>query len=149
MHLTSPAFVNGGMIPVKHTCDGEDVSPALDVDDLPEGARSLVLVMEDPDAPRGTWDHWIAYDIDPCDHIPEGVRTLGTPGRNSWGNAGYGGPCPPSGTHRYVFRLVALDRRLGLPPGLTKAEVMTAAAPHILDEAVLIGLYGRSSTGRK
>ncbi len=143
MRLTSPAFVNGGSIPVRHTCDGDDISPPLDIDDVPPETESLVLVMDDPDAPRGTWDHWVAYDIEPTSHIPEGVGTLGTPGRNGWGDTGYGGPCPPAGTHRYIFRVLALDRRLGLPPGLTKGEVLAAAQPHVLSEAVLVGLYGR------
>ncbi len=143
MHLSSPAFTNGGTIPVRHTCDGDDVSPPLDIDGTPEATRSLVLVMEDPDAPRGTWDHWVAYDIEPVAHIPEGVPSLGTPGRNSWGRRGYGGPCPPSGTHRYVFRIFALDRTLGLPPDLPKDRILAALDGHVLAEAVLIGLYGR------
>ena len=143
MHLSSPVFVNGGTIPVRYTCDGDDVSPPLDIDDVPEGTRSLVLVMEDPDAPHGTWDHWVAYDIEPLTHVSEGTPSLGTPGRNSWGRQGYGGPCPPSGTHRYVFRILALDRVLGLPPDLEKEQVLKAAEGHILEEAVLVGLYGR------
>ena len=143
MHLSSPVFVNGGTIPVRYTCDGDDVSPPLDIDDVPEGTRSLVLVMEDPDAPHGTWDHWVAYDIEPLTHVSEGTPSLGTPGRNSWGRQGYGGPCPPSGTHRYVFRILALDRVLGLPPDLGKEQVLKAAEGHILEEAVLVGLYGR------
>lgn len=143
MRLTSPAFVNGSTIPPRYTCDGDDVSPALDIEDIPPGTESLMLIVEDPDAPRGTWDHWVAYDIAPISHIPEANPDVGTPGRNSWGRLGYGGPCPPSGTHRYVFRVLALDRTLGLPSGATKAEVLEAAHGHVLAEAVLVGLYGR------
>ncbi len=109
MRLTTTAFEHDGDIPSRHTCDGADTSPALLIDDLPPGTVSLALVLDDPDAPAGTWDHWLAYDIEPVSAIPEGVASLGTPGTNSWGRTGYGGPCPPSGRHRYVFTLYALD----------------------------------------
>ena len=143
MRLTSTAFQPDGGIPRRFTCDGEDVSPELILHDLPEGTVSLVLVMDDPDAPAGTWDHWIAYDIPPTTLIPEGAGDLGTAGTNSWGRPGYGGPCPPRGTHRYVFTLYALDARLGLAPGARKSMVLGALAGHVLAEATLVGRYSR------
>jgi len=144
MLLRSPVFANQGRIPPRYTCDGDDVSPPLEIVDLPAEAESLALVMDDPDAPAGVWDHWILYDLPPVEEIPEGTD-LGTPGTNSWGRLGYGGPCPPGGVHRYVFHVFALDRELGLPPGADKATVLAAAADHVLDEASLIGLYGRGT----
>src|SRR5690606_18771768 len=105
MRLTSPAFEHGEPIPAKYTCDGEDVSPPLKIHDLPEGAASLALVMDDPDAPMGTWDHWVAYNVPLTESIAEGAAEVGTAGRNSWGRQGWGGPCPPGGTHRYFFRI--------------------------------------------
>jgi len=144
MRLTSTAFEHEGEIPQRYTCDGLDVSPALTIHDRPAGAVSLVLVMDDPDAPGGTWDHWIAYDIAPVHEIAEDVDSLGTPGANSWGRTGYGGPCPPNGTHRYFFTVYALDTELGLEPGADKATVLAALSDHILAEAVLMGAYSRS-----
>jgi hypothetical protein len=143
MKLNSPAFEHGETIPVRFTCDGSDASPPLQLNDIPEGAASLVLVMDDPDAPGGVWDHWVAYDVVPQEMIDEAVETLGTPGTNSWGRTGYGGPCPPSGTHRYYFTVYSLDTSLGLLPGADKAEVLEALAGHILAEATLMGRYGR------
>lgn len=144
MRLMSDAFEHEGLIPATHTCDGRDVSPALTIEDIPPQAVALVLVMDDPDAPVGTWDHWIAYDIPPTDSIPEGVSSLGTPGTNSWGRTGYGGPCPPSGTHRYFFTLYALDAELGLAPGAGRADVLDALPGHITAEATLMGRFSRS-----
>ncbi len=143
MRLSSPAFSHHAWIPTRYTCDGENVSPPLRIEELPPGTASLVLVVEDPDAPGGTWDHWTVYDITPTSALPEGAEPDGTPGTNSWGRTGYGGPCPPHGTHRYVFRLLALDTRLGLAPGATKAAVLDAAAGHVLAEATLVGHYSR------
>lgn len=143
MLLTSPAFADGETIPVRFTCDGDDVSPPLELTGIPDGATSLVLVMDDPDAPRGTWDHWVAFDIPVVSSIPEDVGPLGVPGENSWGRAGYGGPCPPSGTHRYVFRVYALADDLGLSEGSSKAEVLAAIGDDLLADAGLTGLYGR------
>ncbi len=143
MRLTSPAFDDGGPIPVRYTCDGEDVSPPLDIADLPEGTQTLVLVMDDPDAPVGTWDHWVAYDITPAASIPEDIGALGTAGRNSWGRTGYGGPCPPSGTHGYIFVIHALSGWLDLGEGATKSAVLAAAEPLRLDSATLTGTYSR------
>ena len=145
MRLTSSAFEPGEAIPRQFTCDGLDTSPPLVLAEIPEGAVSLVLVMDDPDAGGGTWDHWLAYDIPVVAEVPAGVGQLGTPGRNSWGRTGYGGPCPPYGTHRYVFTAFALDARLGLPPGADKAALQRSLAGHILAEAQLLGRYERSA----
>ncbi len=143
MRLTSPAFADGEAIPISFTCDGDDLSPPLEIAGIPDGTVSLVLVMDDPDAPRGTWDHWVAFDIPPVASIPEAVVELGQGGRNSWGRIGYGGPCPPSGTHRYVFTVHALAGTLGLDAGATKAEVLAAVGPLRLGSAVLTGTYRR------
>jgi Raf kinase inhibitor-like YbhB/YbcL family protein len=142
MRLSSPAFEHEGDIPSRHTCDGSDISPALAIEDLPPDTVSLALIMDDPDAPAGTWDHWIAYDIAPASVIPEGAEP-GTPGTNSWDRTGYGGPCPPSGTHRYFFRLYALDVELGWEPGADKMSVLDAIHDHVLAEATLLGFYSR------
>ena len=143
MRITSTAFEHEGDIPAQFTCDGLDVSPELTIQDVPAETVSLVMVMDDPDAPRGTWDHWIAYDIPPLEMIPEGVDGLGVSGKNSWGRAGYGGPCPPSGTHRYFFVVYALDTELGLEPGADKATVLEALEGHVIAEATLMGRYSR------
>lgn len=146
MTLESSAFFNNQQIPSRYTCDGEDISPPLTIAEPPPGTESLVLVVDDPDAPGDTWTHWIAWDIDPMvsevqeDSTPEGA-TVGT---TSFGNTEYGGPCPPSGTHRYFFKLYALDTILGLSSDSKKDEVISAIEGHILAEAEpLIGLYSR------
>ncbi|GAB4242858.1 MAG: YbhB/YbcL family Raf kinase inhibitor-like protein [Acidobacteriota bacterium] len=150
MLLTSPAFAAGGEIPVRYTCDGEDISPPLNWAGVPAAAKALVLIMDDPDAPVGTWDHWILYNI-PASlaglaenypamaEAPDGTRS----GRNSWGRLGYGGPCPPSGTHRYFFRLYALSGKLDLAPGATSQQVRAAMAGLVLDETSMYGTYRR------
>ena len=143
MQLTSAAFGQGDAIPVRFTCDGDDISPALTVTDIPTDAVSLVLIMEDPDAPGGTWDHWIAYDTPVVTEIVENVGALGTGGTNSWGESGYGGPCPPSGTHRYLFTISAVDSDLGIQIGATKAQVLAALDGRVLAEATLMGTYSR------
>jgi Raf kinase inhibitor-like YbhB/YbcL family protein len=144
--LASSAFANSEGIPAKYTCDGEDVSPPLQWNQPPEGVQSLALIMDDPDAPVGTWDHWLLFNI------PADFRSLaeqaGPPpgsvgGKNSWGRTGYGGPCPPRGTHRYFFRLYALDTSLDLPSGTDKAQLIEAMAGHILAQAELMGTYAR------
>jgi Raf kinase inhibitor-like YbhB/YbcL family protein len=144
MRLISSAFEPGAGIPKRFTCDGLDISPPLELQGIPDGTVSLVLVMDDPDAPGGTWDHWIAYDIPVTTEIPEGVTELGRAGRNSWGRTGYGGPCPPGGTHRYVFAVHALDTTLSLPAGAEKGRVLEAIEGHVLAEALLMGRYARS-----
>lgn len=148
--LTSPAFANGGEIPRKYTCDGEDVSPPLEWGAPPQGTQSLALIMDDPDAPAGTWDHWLLYNLPPDARglsegvAPDAVRPDGSRhGKNSWGNLGYGGACPPSGRHRYFFRLYALDIALDLPTGASKAQLLAAMAGHILAQGELMGTYRR------
>lgn len=143
MELTSPAFEHEAAIPVRYTCDGDNVSPELRISAVPEDAVALALIMDDPDAPVGTWDHWVAYDLARTETIPEDVGDLGTAGLNSWKQTGYGGPCPPSGTHRYFFRVVALDAPLGLAAGADKSEVLAASDGHVLAEAILMGTFAR------
>jgi len=144
MKLSSPAFKEGASIPVRYTCDGEDVSPPLTFGDVPKNAKSLVLIMDDPDAPVGIWDHWVAFDIPPATtQIAEGSEPAGTAGKNSWKRTGYGGPCPPDREHRYFFRLYALDAALNLPAGSTKGDVERAMRGHVIAEAALMGRYNR------
>lgn len=150
MTLASPAFVHDGRIPSRYTCDGSDLSPPLTFAGVPPGAASLVLVCDDPDAPSGVWDHFLIYNLSPATPgLPEGLPTMDAypdgslPGKNGWGRLGYGGPCPPSGTHRYVFTLYALDAMLGLAAGAGKKDVLRAAKGHILATATLIGRYAR------
>jgi Raf kinase inhibitor-like YbhB/YbcL family protein len=151
MQLFTPAFENGGMIPAKYTCDGADQSPALEWSGIPENAMSLALIVDDPDAPSGTFVHWLIYDI-PADEngLADGVgidgpeAAGGKQGRNDFGKLGYGGPCPPSGTHRYYFRLYALDIRLDLPAGKQRAALESAMRHHVLAEAELLGRYERA-----
>lgn len=143
--LTSAKFSHRGTIPAEYTCDGKDISPRLDIKGVPADAKSLVLIMHDPDAPvSGGWTHWVVYNIPPTTRvIEEGKEPEGTPSKNSWGRTGYGGPCPPSGTHRYFFTLYALDTLLSLPEGSSKKEVEKAMLGHILAQTELIALYAR------
>lgn len=149
--LSSTAFEHEGGIPVRYTCDGEDLSPPLLWEGVPEGTLSLALIMDDPDAPMGTWVHWVVYDLPAAmSGLEEGVPPEpdlpggGRHGTNSWRRLGYGGPCPPGGTHRYFFKLYALDvEELGLPAGASKEEVLRAMEGHVLAEATLMGRYGR------
>jgi len=148
--LTSTAFKEGETIPKKYTCDGPDISPPLEWESAPANTGSLALIAEDPDAPMGTWVHWVVYDIPPnvselAENIPP-EKTLpdgAVQGKNDFRNIGYGGPCPPSGTHRYYFRLYALDTKLNLPPGSTKFDLVKAMQGHIVSEAQLMGKYSR------
>ena len=145
LKLTSSAFSHNGGIPSEYTCDGSDVSPQLIIDDVPANAKSLALIVDDPDAPVGTWDHWVVFNIPPnTKEITKGAEPKGAAGKNSWGRFGYGGPCPPSGTHRYFFKLYALDIMLDLPQGATKKELEKAMDEHIIAKAELIGTYKRS-----
>jgi Raf kinase inhibitor-like YbhB/YbcL family protein len=149
--MKSSAFDHEGSIPKKYTCDGPDLSPALSWGDPPEGTVTLALVMDDPDAPGGTWVHWVLYDLPvSARELNEGVpddKELGRgtrQGRNDFRRIGYGGPCPPPGApHRYLFKLYALDRTLSLEPGATKAQVERAMEGHVLARAELMGRYGR------
>jgi Raf kinase inhibitor-like YbhB/YbcL family protein len=155
LEITSSAFDPNGAIPAKHTCDGEDLSPALSWTGVPEGAKSLVLIMDDPDAPPGTWVHWVLYDL-PADTsgLPEGLPKSeklesGAAHGLCWGvssfsRVGYYGPCPPPGSpHRYQFKLYALDAVLGLAPRAIKAEVLAAMEGHVLAQGELVGIYER------
>jgi len=150
MKIKSLAFQEGGKIPRKYTCDDKDVSPPLFWDDIPEDTKSLALICDDPDAPLGTWVHWVIYNLDPTiKELPENVPTNeildngGIQGRNDFRRTGYGGPCPPGGIHRYYFKLYALNIKLDLGPGLTKSELLRAMEGHILDECQLMGKYSR------
>ena len=141
MEISSPSFEHNTSMPAKYTCQGEDINPPLVISGIPEGTQSLVLIMDDPDAPRATWDHWIVFNMAPLARIDEDSVPAGIQGRNSWGRNDYGGPCPPSGTHRYFFKLYALDAVLDLPPGTPKRAVEKAMKPHLIASAELIGLY--------
>ncbi len=148
MNITSSAFSSEELIPPKYTCDGENISPPLSWSHAPKSTRSFVLICDDPDAPMGTWDHWILFNI-PVEiaAFPENISVSELSGiksgRNSWGRNGYGGPCPPSGTHRYFFKLYALDSMLSVQEGSSKKEIENAMDGHILAEAVLMGRYKR------
>jgi Raf kinase inhibitor-like YbhB/YbcL family protein len=151
IELTSPAFEAGGVIPTKHTCDGADVSPRLEWSGAPEGTKTLALICDDPDAPMGTWVHWVIYDI-PADttSLSEGVprdetvEDIAVQGTNDFKRIGYGGPCPPRGKpHRYFFKLYALDSRLELKPGAKKKDVEEAMEGHVLAKGELVGKYQR------
>ncbi len=142
MKVTSPSFKNNAKMPVKFTCDNLDINPALDIENLPEGTKSLVLIVDDPDAPTKTWVHWVLYDIPPSNHIDE-KSIPGKQGINDSGGRDYHGPCPPSGTHRYYFKVYALDKVLGLKEGVSKGDLEKAMGGSILSSAELIGLYSR------
>lgn len=150
MRINSSAFSEGKAIPKQYSCDGEDISPELSWQDVPAGTESFVLIADDPDAPAGTWVHWVIYDI------PGRARTLqenypkqemdsdgSKQGTNDFKKIGYGGPCPPGGTHRYFFKLYALDTTLDAEPGLSKADILKRTEGHVLDEAQLMGTYRR------
>ncbi|MDD5556657.1 MAG: YbhB/YbcL family Raf kinase inhibitor-like protein [bacterium] len=150
IRLVSAAFRDGEAIPRKHTCDGADVSPPLAWENLPAGTKGIALVCDDPDAPAGTWVHWVAWDIPPeAEGLPEGVPPAGAlpgggrQGVNDFGKTGYGGPCPPSGTHRYYFRVYALDAVLGLSGKVTKERLLQAMQGRVLAEGRLMGTYRR------
>ena len=144
MKLTSLVFESNGAIPTVYTCDGSDINPPLTIEDLSQEAKSLTLIMEDPDAPTGTWNHWIVFNIPPTtNEIKEGVPPEGVYGAGTNGAVGYHGPCPPDKEHRYFFKLYALDTTLGLPEGVTKEQVLEAMNGHIIEEAELMGTYSR------
>lgn len=147
MKLTSPAFEHQGIIPAIYTCDGRDISPCLVWNEVPSETASFALICDDPDAPMGTWDHWILYNLpgnvrsipEAIKHFPEGTQI----GKNSWGKCEWGGPCPPDRKHRYFFNLYALDQPLDLELGATKEVVLKAMEGHILAQAELMGYYAR------
>jgi Raf kinase inhibitor-like YbhB/YbcL family protein len=148
MQLMSLVFTEGGMIPTKYTCKGQDISPPLEWKDAPPGTKSFALICDDPDAPGATWVHWVVYNIPPnITKLTEDIRPDKEfingmmQGNNDWPKIGYGGPCPPSGTHRYYFKLYALDAVLPLRPGIRKGALLQAMKGHILAEAQLMGTY--------
>ena len=147
LQLSSEAFTHGDAIPMRYTCEGKDLSPPLHWSGVPRGTRSLALIVSDPDAPRGTWYHWLIYEIPPTlSGLPAGTQPNAVSraiahGLNSWQRTGYGGPCPPTGRHRYVFRLYALDRNLELPREPRAAALSQAMRGHVIAEAELIGTY--------
>ena len=151
MEIKSPAFQNGGDIPQKHTCDGADVSPPLRWENAPSGTKAFAVISDDPDAPVGTWVHWVIYDLPPdFKELAEGVAISETlpsgakQGINDFRKVGYGGPCPPPGpAHRYFFKLYALDAPINLKPRATKQQLLDAMKGHILAEAQLMGHYKR------
>lgn len=145
MKILSPAFEHNGQIPKKYTCDGADVNPPLKVEGIPADAKSLALIVDDPDAPAGIWVHWLVWNIDPKTHeitedsVPHGALQ----GVNDFRRRDYGGPCPPSGTHRYFFKLYALDAVLSISANATKADLEASMKTHIIAKAELTGLYKR------
>jgi hypothetical protein len=144
MKVTSPAFGEGANIPSKFTCDGADTSPSLKIEGVPAAAKILVLIVDDPDAPGGLFTHWLAWNVDPkTNSIAEGGAPGGLAGRNDFGKSGYGGPCPPSGTHRYHFKVVALDQALSLPAGAGRKQLDAAMKGHVIGQGELIGRYAR------
>ena len=156
MDLSSTAFAQGGDIPRKYTCEGDDIAPALSWSDVPDRIQSLALIVDDPDAPDPaaptmTWVHWVLFDIPPgATEIPEGGRPLPEgcrDGLNDWHRTGYGGPCPPAGRHRYFFKLYALDMQLAGLQRPTKAELERAIQGHVLAQAQLVGTYQKHKGG--
>jgi Raf kinase inhibitor-like YbhB/YbcL family protein len=148
--VTSTAFTDGGMIPRDHTCDGKDISPPLAWTGIPEGTKSLAIICDDPDAPMGTWVHWVLFNIPATvNELPQSMKHAkvlengAKHGINDFRKFGYGGPCPPGGTHRYYFKLYALDIELMQEPGLTKAGLIEAMKDHVLAEGQLMGRYRR------
>jgi Raf kinase inhibitor-like YbhB/YbcL family protein len=150
MEIKSSAFKEGAMIPGKYTCDNIDISPPLEWSQFPDGTKTFALICDDPDAPMGTWVHWVLFNL-PGNilELPENVQKLevlkngARQGKNDFGKIGYGGPCPPGGTHRYYFKIYALDKELDFKPGITKKELLKAMEGHILAEGQLMGKYKR------
>jgi Raf kinase inhibitor-like YbhB/YbcL family protein len=144
MTVASPAFKQGGNIPSKFTCDGSNTSPPLQITGVPAEAKTLVLIADDPDAPGGLFTHWIMWNILPqANSIAEGTPPKGVQGINDFGKSGYGAPCPPSGVHRYYFRIFALDRELALPSGAKRSRLDAAMKGHVIAQGELIGRYDR------
>ena len=141
--VKSPAFENNESIPMKYTCDGDDVNPPLTIDGIPEETKTLVLIVDDPDAPMGTFDHWVVWNIPAATRRIEENTVPGIEGMSSYKKHAYGGPCPPYGTHRYFFKVYALDTQLDLKLNSTKRDVEKAMKGHILAEGELVGLYSR------
>jgi Raf kinase inhibitor-like YbhB/YbcL family protein len=146
LEVTSSAFRDEGKIPAKYTCDNSNVNPPLHIENVPNTAKSLVLLVDDPDAPGRVWIHWLAWNIDPkTKEIPEGTLPINAvAGTNDFGNVGYGGPCPPSGSHRYYFKVYALDTTLILPASTRKESLEKMMAGHVLTKGSLMGTYSRA-----
>ena len=145
LKLTSPAFLNAKPIPTTYSCDGDDLNPPLSISGVPRETKSLVLIMDDPDAPGGVWVHWLLWNIDPgTTRIPKGSVPAGAQqGLNSWQRKGYRGPCPPPGTHRYFFRLYALKERLDLPGSANRKDLDRVMEGKVLARSELLGIYSR------
>jgi Raf kinase inhibitor-like YbhB/YbcL family protein len=143
LHVTSPAFDAQGEMPRKYSCEGINVSPSLEIKGIPMGTGSLAIVVEDPDAPSGTWTHWVVWNIPPTPIIHE-AEVPGVQGVNDFGVNLYGGPCPPSGTHHYHFKVYALDKMLDLPPAANKLQLEFAMDNHILAYGELVGRYKKA-----
>lgn len=142
LRISSPAFEDGNPIPPQYTCDGESINPPLQIGDLPDGTQSLAIIAEDPDAPNGTFFHWVCFNISPTHKIAENHQP-GISGHNSHGKTGYTGPCPPGGEHQYFFTVYALDSRLDLMAGAEAVELKQKMQPHLLGSGRLMGRYSR------
>ena len=144
LKVTSSAFQEGGDIPAKFSCDGANTSPPLKISGVPAEAKTLVLIVDDPDAPSGLFTHWVIWNLSPqTGTIAEGGAPSGTHGTNDFGKSGYGGPCPPSGTHRYYFKVFALDRQLDLAAGAKRSQLDSAIKDHVIAQGQLMGRYSR------
>jgi len=144
MKITSSAFQQGANIPSKFSCDGPNTSPPLQISDVPGEAKSVVLIVDDPDAPSGLFTHWAVWNISPqTGTIAEGSTPKGVHGTNDFGKSGYGGPCPPSGAHRYYFKIFALDRELDLPVGAKRSQLDAAMKDHVIAQGELMGRYAK------
>ncbi len=150
MEIKSSAFKEGEIIPVKYTCDNIDISPPLEWSQVPDGTKTFALICDDPDAPVGTWVHWVLFNLpgnilELSENVPkiEVLKNGARQGKNDFGKIGYGGPCPPGGTHRYYFKIYALDKELVAKPGITKKELLKTMEGHILSEGQLMGRYKR------
>lgn len=143
----SAAFQNGSSIPEKYTCEGDDINPPLDIKEIPDAVKSLALIVDDPDAPRGTWLHWLVWNIPITHHIKEN-EVPGVEGINDFGKYSFGGPCPPSGTHRYFFRVYGLDGLVNIKQGASRQELEQAMRDHILAYGELVGLYQKTKKRR-
>ncbi|MFC1599945.1 YbhB/YbcL family Raf kinase inhibitor-like protein [Patescibacteria group bacterium] len=142
MKISSSAFESEGLIPEKYTCDGVNVNPPLLIEEVPEGTKTLALIVDDPDAPVGIWVHWLVWNIPPdTTEIQENSKPSGTEGTTSFGTVGYGGPCPPSGTHRYLFKVFALDTEIDLDSKGDKASLESRMEGHIIDKVMYMGKY--------
>jgi Raf kinase inhibitor-like YbhB/YbcL family protein len=142
LYLTSPAFQQGERIPTRYTCDGENISPPMEIRNLPKYTESLVIIVEDPDAPRGIWTHWLVWNVPPMNLIEEG-EVPGIQGTNDFGKLHYEGPCPPQGTHHYYFKVYALDVMLHIKEGTGKQGLLRVMGPHVLATGELMGVYNR------